>query len=351
LTPGHLYEFRVQALSGLQRGVFSNTVSVVVPLPAAPGWITASQAGAYEARLNWAAVPGADAYTIYHGVTLNAWDFPVLTPMPYPVTGTSLTVSYLTQPGVHFFYVAAMKFGAVGPRSPTGATMSPLMDNPNHFYARHRYFNAAPGTGDRKLVTGAGRATQDGGIVVARAFIAPRGIYGAIGDHRSFLSRYYTSDPNASARMHVAWDTQQGQLGVYAQRSCAWIGVGWYCSTALPLLEQSTSANDTVRLYHNYVWKSGSGDNLTVNWSASNSDTNGTIWPLTAHIDTRISMWRSSGKYFDASLLTDHFPTYEVYQYPHYTTNGQPVALALVQCDHHEINGLLDPPGQRRTCG
>jgi hypothetical protein len=340
------YQFRIRATNLAGDSAPSNTVSVSMPLPPAPTGLTASQAGPYQARLTWNPVAGADAYIIYHGISNAIWNFPAMTPLPYPLMGgntSSFTAGYLFQPGIHFWAVAAVKYGREGPRSNLD-TMSPLMENVLYFEARWRYIDAGAPDGGSKVTTRVHNVSVDGGIIVARAFIAPGGAlqYLPIGD--GFWG--YSSDPYASARIHVAWDTGRGDLGVVAQKSC----IFGFCHSALPVFFMFSSANDTQSVPNNYVWlDTSSGDSLIFHWKASNSDTND-IWKLGWHIDTTVTITRTSGANYSASLRTDHFPTYEVYQYPHYTTNGFPEARTLVTCDQFQITGLTDTPGEQRTC-
>jgi fibronectin type 3 domain-containing protein len=319
LTAGS-YEFRVRATNVAGDSAASNTVGVTMPRPPAPTGVSVSQAGPYKAKLTWNPVAGADSYIIYHGVSNAIWDFPSMKPLPYPLMGgdtSSFTASYLIQPGIHFWAVAAVKYGRVGPMS-SSDTMSPLMENPNYYEARYRYFDGPDPSGGFKMYEPSRRTSVDGGIIVARAFIAPTDIYGPISDARSFSPM-----PYASARIHAAWDTGRGQLGALVQRSCIF-GV---CHSPLGLVFAPSSAPDTQRVDWNYVWDEPSGgDYLTWYWKATNSDTN-YLWKLGWHIDAKIHAYRSSGSRFAADMYVDHFPSYEIYQYPHYTTNGVPEVI------------------------
>jgi fibronectin type 3 domain-containing protein len=340
------YQFRIRATNLAGDSAPSNMVSAAMPLPPAPTGLTAAQAAPYEARLAWNPVAGADAYIIYHGVSNSTLEFPAMTALPYPVIGggsTSFTGGYLFQPGIHFWAVAAVKYGREGGRSGL-ATMSPLMENVNYFAARWRYIDGGAPSGGTKATTRVRTASVDGGIVVARAFIAPGG-----GDQYLPISdgfwRTFNQGPNASARIHVAWDTGRGDVGVVAQKSC----IFELCRSALPVAFQYSGADDNETVPDNYVWfDTTSGDSLQFHWSASNAYLNG-IWPF-GHIDTTVTITRSSGANYSASLRTDHFPSYEVYQYPHYTTNGFPETRTLVTCGQFQIIGLLDTPSERRTC-
>ncbi|MFI7430825.1 GDSL-type esterase/lipase family protein [Micromonospora sp. NPDC049836] len=341
LVPGDRYEFKVQAVNGLQRGAYSNTVGVSILLPAAPTGLTASQGGAYEAKLKWNAVPGADGYIIYHGVSSRPDEDAAMTPLPFPVTGTSFTMGYLVDKGIHHFQVAATKYGRTGSRS-SEALMSPLMTNPLFFQAQYRYFQGSVLSKDRRSVYGAPAAPSNG-ILVARAYIGDKFPYNPISDGR--VNPDYR--PYASARIHVAWASdgspgnRYGRFGVLAQGSCVFS----LCVDALPVVNSSSPADDLDTVSLNYFWYSGTGSALTFNWKASNSQTN-SIWPLSAHIDTRVDLQGVSA----ARLTTDHFPSYEVIHYPQLTANGVEDWRTLVTCGQYQIDGLYDSPGERRTC-
>ncbi len=339
LVPGDTYEFQVLAVSGLQEGARSSVVRATIPRPGTPGGFSATQAGPYAASLEWNRVPGADAYIVYHGVSNSAFEQPTMRPLPYPVTGTSLTASYLTQRGIHWFAIAATKYGAEGSRSSV-STMSPLMTNVNYYSAYIRYFVNSPGHGNTRRTTWAPAVGSNSGILVSRAFIANRAPYGPISD-----GRLYNAHPGASARMHAAWDASRGRLSALAQRSC----VGSMCNGARPISFAFSSVPDGAPLSDNHVWSNTTPNGISITWKAVNSDT---YWVpgLAAHIDTRTLFTHQGGSNFSVYLRADHFPTYEVYQYPEYTTNGNPSARTLTRCDQYHINGLMDSPSQRRTC-
>jgi len=338
------YEFRLRATNAAGDSSPSNIVAAAMPRPPAPTGFNAEQAGPYQARLTWNSVPGADAYIIYHAVAGDIWSFPEMKPLPYPImngSATNFTVSYLTQVGIHYFGVAAAKYGRIGPMS-AADTMAPLMENWDYFEARRRYFDGPVPGKDHRRVTQTHQTSMDSGIVVVRAFIGTGyGVYFPISDGRAF-----DSSPYASARIQVAWDTGRTQLAALAQQSCT-LRV---CVQALPISFTSSGADDTERVFNNYVWQDAtSGDNLKFHWKASNSVTSD-WWLLSWHIDTTVYLRRTNGQNYSAELYTDHFPSYEVYQYPHYTTLGFAEARTLVTCGQYQIDGLTDSPGERRWC-
>ncbi|MEU7906599.1 fibronectin type III domain-containing protein [Actinoplanes sp. NPDC049118] len=338
------YEFRVRATNAAGDSTPSNVVSVTMPLPPAPTGISSVPNGPYGVKVTWNAVPGADSYIVYHGVSGSMISIPSLKPLELPVLGgnkTTFTGGYLTQVGIHFWAVAAVKNGRVGPKSGMD-TMSPLMENSLYREARWRYFNGpAPGQHTKGFIP-VKKASVDSGIVVARAYIGDKGAYIPISDGRSESS----SGPFASARIHVAWDTDRGLLGALAQPSCVLIA----CSSALPISFRYSGATDTQSTPSNYVWTDATGDDaLRFHWKATNSDTNN-LWRLGWHIDTEVNLAKGSGTNMSASLRTDHFPSYEVIQYPHYSTNGYPAFDTLAECGQYQIVGLSDSPSERRSC-
>jgi hypothetical protein len=118
LIPGHVYEFRVQAVSGRQRGVTSNTVSITVPLPPPVSGLSV-QPAPYGLALSWNPVPGADGYMIYYSDPQLCGGIDSFPPasrasmhqMPYPVSGTSFTISYLFGPECYWVDVVPVKYG------------------------------------------------------------------------------------------------------------------------------------------------------------------------------------------------------------------------------------------------
>ncbi|WP_106317958.1 fibronectin type III domain-containing protein [Actinoplanes italicus] len=118
LTPGQVYEFRVQAVSGRQRGVTSNTVAITVPLPPPVTGLSVRPV-LHGLALSWNAVPGADAYMIYYSdpqLCGGIDSFPpgsraLMHRMPYPVSGTSFTIDYLFKPDCYWVDVVPVKYG------------------------------------------------------------------------------------------------------------------------------------------------------------------------------------------------------------------------------------------------
>ncbi|WP_191266467.1 fibronectin type III domain-containing protein [Nocardiopsis terrae] len=340
LTPGHTYEFQVLALNGLQEGARTATVSRLVPAPAMPGGFTVSRSGPYAAQLSWNSVSGVDGYVVYHGVSQDPFTQPTMSPMPLPTTQTSHRATYLFTKGFHWFAVASTKYGAAGARS-TPVSMTPLMHNVYHYEAHNQYFGGTVLPGYKRDNTSAPRMGRDGGILVSRAFIADEGIYGPISDKRGYDAR-----PSASARIHVAWDADRGRLSALGQSSCTFGA----CIPALPISLTASNMRDGVPLTRNYVWTTQASPSLFgVAWKAPNSVTAGFIY-ASAHIDASTAFRHQGGSSFSASLVADGFPTYESYQYPMYSTNGNASTMILTRCGQDHIGRLYDMPSNRRTC-
>jgi fibronectin type III domain protein len=342
------YEFRVRATNLSGDSVPGNTVAVTIPAPPAPTGIKAEQAGPYQARISWNPVAGADAYIIYHSVATGGLGTTIcrpLEPLPYPVMGggtRSFTADYLVSGYIHCWAVAAVKYGRIGPMSGIDS-MSPLWENVLYTEARCYFFDCGPPTQGQKGVISSRRASVDGGIVVARAFINGNSPYLPISDG---FNRGFSSSPGASSKITVAWDTGRGQLGALVHRSCVFD----LCKTALPLRFEYSGANDIQPVDYNYVWtEPASGDEVRFDWKASNAITY-SVWHLGWHIDAEVRLWRYSGANYAAEMHADHFPSYEAYQYPHYTTLGFPEARTLTTCGQAQIDGLTDSPGERRWC-
>ena len=339
LTPGDTYEFQVMAVNGLQEGDRTDVVGVTVPEPATPSGFSVSRSGPYAADLSWNPVPEADGYVVYHGVSSDPFTQPTMEPMPFPATETSLRASYLFETGFHWFAVAATTYGSAGARS-DATSMTPLMRNLYHYQAHHTYFTGPALPGSSRSFTSAPQMGTDGGILVSRAFIADEGGYGWMSDHRG-----YDAAPHASSRIHAAWDADQGRLSGMAQSSCA----SGTCAPAYPIDFSYSGAFDGVPLLNNHLWSEELSNLYSVSWKAPNSMT-GALPALSWHIDATTAFRHEGGSSFSATLVADGFPTYEVYQYPVYSTNGEPSTNVLTRCSQDTIDRLTDTPDQRRTC-
>ncbi|MFI5908178.1 fibronectin type III domain-containing protein [Dactylosporangium sp. NPDC051541] len=113
LTPGHVYDIRVQAINGQQRGVRSNTVRVTLPKPR-PATSASALPLVYGMKLSWKASPDADGYQIYYYPLPCGRDNPSRSSMdklPFVVTGTSVSIGYLFLQECWYFEVVAVKNG------------------------------------------------------------------------------------------------------------------------------------------------------------------------------------------------------------------------------------------------
>ncbi|MFI7209833.1 fibronectin type III domain-containing protein [Micromonospora maritima] len=120
IIPGEYYEFRVQAVNGLQRGVTSNTVTGGSTLPPPLSTLTLKP-GIFSLKASWQPVSGVDSYTIYYyrsnGNSCSQLSMPgygQMTELGY-VTGTSYNMPYLFEPGCHWLLVAPTLYGVKAP--------------------------------------------------------------------------------------------------------------------------------------------------------------------------------------------------------------------------------------------
>jgi hypothetical protein len=324
LIPGQKYTFQLQAVNGLQRGDWSNVVTVTIPLPPAPTGMTAVQHGPYQARLTWNPVRGADAYFIYYGVSTAIYNFPTMTRLLLPVTSTTFDAGYLIQHGIYFFAVTAVKNGVEGPMSSAG-TMTPLMDNPM-FWDAHFWLHGYTTGGDTQLyLSSSTRGRIDHGMVLVRAFIQPTDpILWAIGDQRS-----WTAEALVPSRATIAWDTVTGEWGVHAARSCEG---DLTCHDALPIVLGTSGAGDGTPVSFNYVSVSVGPDGADLTWKLTQSQAAGL--PLfSQHIDGSAVLDSAGSGRVNISMLMDGFPSYEAYEYPRFSDNGIPTAITLATCD------------------
>lgn len=120
LTLGDLYAFYVTAVNAGGESAHSNTVQATpyLPPPGAPTDLDAA-AGNGKVILSWTApAPGLWYWIYYRDVTQNPNG--AYTRTTYPVTsGTSFTLTYLTNGDTYEFYVTAINAGGQGPASNT----------------------------------------------------------------------------------------------------------------------------------------------------------------------------------------------------------------------------------------
>lgn len=329
---GNSYEFRVRATNLAGDSTPSNTVGVSMPLPPAPTNVRAAQAGPYQAKLTWDPVPGADAYIIYHGVGSAQWSFPPMTALPYPVMGgntTSFTADYLTEFGIHFWSVAAVKFGRVGPQSGL-TTMAPLMENTDYWTASAVYLHPYNGM-SKTVVLHTGGGGQSSDLFVARAFISS-------GDWFSnrFKDRGSFSDSGtAPARAAIAYDPGGGLVGLTVNPTCP---LGVACKSALPIQITGPSipvqdecggtvhVTCTTSFDSNKVGvtnSSGGAAFVAFQLADSYADVLGSGFFVPGAIDGSLNVVQD-GRHFDVTLRADKYPSWEVVRIPHWTTLGMP---------------------------
>ncbi|GAA2612303.1 fibronectin type III domain-containing protein [Actinomadura fulvescens] len=65
MTPGDTYEFRLQAVSGMQRGNYSNVARVTLPRPPGVSGVTVASK-LFGVKVSWKGLSGADGYVIYY---------------------------------------------------------------------------------------------------------------------------------------------------------------------------------------------------------------------------------------------------------------------------------------------
>jgi GDSL-like Lipase/Acylhydrolase family/Fibronectin type III domain len=334
LIPGHTYQYQLQAISGYQRGDWSNIASVAIPLPPTPSGMTAATAGPYQAKLSWNPVSGADGYYVYMGITAPGDNTPPssLSQLPYPVTSDKFTVSYLLTPGTYWFAVSAIRYGAHGGMSGS-ARVEPLMENPSYAEATQEFLtNPDPGASFyASALVNVGGGGADNGLFIARAYIQPTdGFSDLFQDHSGF-----TSDINAKARAVIAWDPSTGNVGLVMSPTCPF---GTLCKSALGV--RMTSAPITPKqecgstspilgcvptTYSNNLL-AVSGSNRSISLAFQLADSYGSIpgsgLLVPGAIDGTLSV-STQGTGFTGPLVADQYPSWEVLQVPHYTPAAQ----------------------------
>jgi hypothetical protein len=215
-----------------------------------------------------------------------------------------------------WYYVVASRYGGEGPMQTVPVRVMPYQNNVNHWYARNRYINTDPDPGDKKLVTYVSGG-PDRGMVVARAFIRNTDwFYDTIGDHRQF-----ETNPYASSKIGLGWDTLTGEVGIYVHRSCA-VGhtivfneANLVCHDAfdIKVVPDATIYGDSDESKFNYVSVSKSGDDLILAVSAINS-WEGWNPKDFGRINSRIRL-TASGKTYNVSMTGDKFPAWEFFRY------------------------------------
>ncbi|CAK0769423.1 exported hypothetical protein [Gammaproteobacteria bacterium] len=104
LTNGTKYFFKIRAVNGGGTSALSNEVNATPIAPPATPVISAF-AGDAQVTLSWPAVTGATSYKVYQGTTAGGES---TTPVKTGVTGTSLTLTGLTNGKKYFFKMGAV---------------------------------------------------------------------------------------------------------------------------------------------------------------------------------------------------------------------------------------------------
>ncbi len=320
---GHEMAFKVKAVRGNYISAVSPTASATVkPLPAVPNLTGKADADRpYTATISWDPVPESDDYHVYAASTPNSCDEWPPSRDSFKLvqwslgSKTSWTQEYVLDMCV-WYYVVASRYGGEGEWT-MPVRVWPYQNNANHYYARNRYFDTPADDGDQKLVTRVA-AGPDRGIVVARGFIRNSSEFNdTIGDHRQF-----DTNPYASSKIGVAWDTGSGEIGIYTHRSCAVGQQIWYaehnlmCKDSYPIriVPNATVIADSNQDPYNYVSVSKSGDDLILEVAAINSWEN--LNPLDfGRIHAQIRLTASGGSY-NVSMTSDRFPAWEFIRYP-----------------------------------
>lgn len=238
LTPGHVYDLQVQAVSGRQRGVTSNTVRVTLPRPPAVARVTVRPA-VYALNLSWKAVPGADGYAIYYrGAACGeppTGSRAGMTRLPLPVTGTSFKLGYLFNPGCWWVEVVAMKYGveAAHSSSALGYDHTYRTNEDSHLYEGVvDYIYKEMRVNSRAGVTGNMRAlnaTGNGAAIIAANLlwmdlVRPNGVW----DHKPAIKLYFGpggSDENHSRyRYHVTRTPSEILFDVWSNIHYGYVG-------------------------------------------------------------------------------------------------------------------------------
>ncbi|MFG2147237.1 LGFP repeat-containing protein [Streptomyces sp. NPDC048696] len=222
-------------------------------------------------------------------------------------------------------------------------TANPLWDK-----ARAWHFEGNPVPGDLKQSAVLMPKGPDRGVVVARGYIADGNLSSEeIGNHRS-----WSTDPTASSKVSIAWDTATGQVGVYVDQSCT---KTFGCRNAKPLVrtEHAKVVQDDKTPQNEY-WVEPYGDGgIRIDVSAVNSfvDTpqgslvdfgriNATFHIYPHGYDDKNKNFTG----FDIDAAKDKFPAWEVLRYPRLLENsGSPQALWQGAVAQRNLDDLKHP--------
>ena len=318
---GHRLEFYVKAVRGSSVSAASPVVSANVPPMGDVTGLTAvnDPAKPYTVKLTWNPVANADDYQVWAapGCDILPPDISTYKLIQWNLGAkTTWTHEYVLDACMNYTVVAS-RYGGIGRKIWGHARGWPHQNNFYHLLARNRYMDTAADSGDQKATTNIGGGT-DRGVVVVRGFIRNKDTQTLIiGDGRSFQT-----NPYASSKIGVAYDTKTGDVGVYVHKSCALLN-SIVCVGARPIsfVANASTVTDSNRTAVNYVTatKSSTGV-ITVKVSAINSYDK---VMLAAHpwigglgrINATITLTPSGGTY-RATLVGDKFPSWEIFRYP-----------------------------------
>jgi hypothetical protein len=351
IPAGHRMEFYVESMRG---DLHTSSPSAIVPhtergLPSVPNLrLSVSEAQPNAITLTWDPVADADDYHVYaapgcdilpppnNQYTLVQWSLG---------NKTTWTHGFLTDMCMNYFVVASRN-GGEGAQPPMGMRESPYLVNYNHYLARYRFWDpAGVDSGDQVGRTNVG-AGPDHGVVVARAYIRNKDpIADLIGDHRQ-----WDTNPYASAKMTIAWDTATGDVSVYVHKSCA----GGVCRNAFPVafVADAASISDNDHSEFNYVTVARTGTGLNFGMAAINAFDHvcaGSlcVGPGFGRINARGTL-EPFGNTYNARLVADQFPSWEIIRYPHYIRN-YPLGAESWVIGIREQTTILDLNGAPQT--
>jgi predicted RNA-binding protein with TRAM domain len=336
MIPGHTYKYQLHAISGLQLGTWSNIVTVAIPLPPKPTGLTATATAAspYTAKLSWNPVAGADGYYIYIGHTQAIYDFPTMTRLPYMVTSNHFNAGYLFTPGIQWFAVTAVKYGAQGPQSGL-ADAAVYMLNDDYYTDEAEYLSGASNSFFKSLLVNVGSAGPSNYLYMARAFIQPNDPFSdAFADHSGF-----SAGPGVQARAVIAWDPARGVAELLMSPTCP---LGAACKSALsiaqtgagpiPLKPECGSVLSCIGslgsgpFSNNLVNVTGGSKSVSVFMQLADSYATipGINLEVPGAIDGSVTFSYSNANSSTIALNADRYPAWEIIAVPKYTVNGYP---------------------------
>lgn len=332
MPAGHEWQFKAMALrGGIEGGVSPTGTGSAAPLPLVPNVrVVSDRDDPYALKVKWDPVAGADDYKIYAAPGCDLWvpdnSFKLV---QWNLGGkTEWRQTFITD-DCYNYKIVASRYGAEGVR-PSGYTRgTPYVGNLNHLLARNRFWDFPKGDDDQRATMNVGPG-KDRGIVVVRGYIRHMGattsfwdnVSNIIGDRRS-----WDTNPYASSKIAIAWDTKTGDVSAYAHRSCA-LGEAWswewwnfQCKAAKPIqfVNSAMDVPDSDKSDFNYVTAAKFADGrLVVQVAGLNS------WEAIAPSGSPVGFGRINaaislvpdGETFAADMISDKFPAWEVLRYP-----------------------------------